>query len=194
MKTLKTQLLAMATLLLAYGGAVAADDTEISIRKSDAEKQTMIRVTNLSEGTAVLRLKDAQGRVLHREAIKGQHAYMKKYNMSSLPSGEYTIEVRSDEGITQETFTLSSGVASPVYFKPAIQVDTDMVKVMFKNSIASPVSLKLHDRYGRVLYQEVVSSQDEYSKGLNLSKLASGQYSLSITGDDYVYSKSIALK
>ena len=193
MKMLKTQLLAIAALLLVYSSAVAADDTDISIRKSADEKQPLVRVCNLSEGTAVLRLKDAQGHVLHREAIKG-HAYMKKYNMASLPGGEYTIEVRSDEGVSQETFTLSSGVARSVYFKPAIQVDAEMVKVMFKNSVASPVSLKLHDRYGNVLYQETIASQNEFAKGLNLSKLGAGQYSLSITGNDYVYSKSIALK
>ena len=193
MKKLKTQMLAVAALLLMYTSAVAADDTAIRIKKSEDQKQTLVRVYNLSEGTAVLRLKDERGRTLHRENITG-YTYMKKYNMASLPSGEYTIEVTSDEGISQETFTLNSGVASPVYFKPAVQVQDEIVSIMFKNSVASPVSLKLHDRFGRVLYQEVVGTQKEFSKGLNLSKLNAGEYSLSITGDDYVYSKSIALK
>lgn len=193
MKKLKTQMLAVAALLLMYTSAVAADDTAIRIKKSEDQKQTLVRVYNLSEGTAVLRLKDERGRTLHRENITG-YTYMKKYNMASLPSGEYTIEVTSDEGISQETFTLNSGVASPVYFKPAVQVQDEIVSIMFKNSVASPVSLKLHDRFGRVLYQEVVGTQKEFAKGLNLSKLNAGEYSLSITGDDYVYSKSIALK
>ncbi len=81
-----------------------------------------------------------------------------------------------------------------MYFKPAVQIDEAMVKVMFKNSIASPVSLKLYDRFGEVLYQETVACQEQYAKGLNLSKLDAGQYSLSLTGANYVYSKSIALK
>ena len=191
MNTVRNQLLAVVALLLISGSAFAVDDTEISIRKSD--DRALVRVSNLSGGTAILRLKDAQGHVLHREAIK-KHAYMKKYNLANLPGGEYTIEVRSDEGVSQETFTMSRGVARSVYFKPAVQVGTDVVKVMFKNSIASPVSLKLHDRFGRVLYQETVASQDEFAKGLNLAKLSAGQYSLSITGADYVYAKSIALK
>lgn len=191
---IKKQFIVAAALLLAYGSAVAGDaDTKISVRQSEGEKQTLVRVCHLSEGTAILRLKDAQGHVLHREAIKG-HAYMKKYDLASLPSGEYTVEVRSSEGVSQETFTLSSGTPTAVHFKPAIQVDADVVKVMFKNSIASPVSLKLHDRFGEVLYQETVASQEQFAKGLNLAQLTAGQYSLSITGDNYVYSKSIALK
>ena len=193
MNILKNQLLAVATLLLLGSSALAADDTDISIRKSADGQQTLVRVCNLSEGTAVLRLKDAQGHVLHREAIKN-HAYMKKYNLANLPSGDYTIEVRSHAGLSQETFTLSRGEAHAMYFKPAIRMDNATMSVQFRNSVASPVSLKLHDRYGKVLYQETVAPQAEFAKGLNLSKLKAGQYSLSITGDDYVYSKSIALK
>lgn len=194
MKKLTNQILVAFALLLASGSVIAGDaDPSISIRKSQGEKQTLVRVANLTTGSAVLRLKDAQGRVLHREAIKG-NAYMKKYNLASLPEGEYTFEVRSAEGVSQETFTLSAGTAQAVYFKPAVQIDEEMVKVMFKNSITSPVSLKLYDRYGKVLYQETVACQEQYAKGLNLSKLGAGQYSLSLTGANYVYSKSIALK
>ncbi len=194
MKKLTNQILVAMALLLASGSVIAGDaDPSISIRKSQGEKQTLVRVANLTTGSAVLRLKDAQGRVLHREAIKGD-AYMKKYNLASLPAGEYTFEVRSTEGTSQETFTLSAGMAQAIYFKPAVQIDEETVKIMFKNSITSPVSLKLYDRYGEVLYQETVAAQEQYAKGLNLSKLGAGQYSLSLTGANYVYSKSIALK
>ncbi len=194
MKKVTNQILLAIALLLTGTTAIAGDsDPDISIRKSQGEKQTLVRVANLTTGSAVLRLKDAQGRVLHREAIKG-NAYMKKYNLASLPEGEYIIEVRSSEGVSQEAFTLSAGATQAVYFKPAVQIDQETVKVMFKNSIASPVSLKLYDRYGEVLYQETVACQENYAKGLNLSKLGSGRYSLSLTGDNYVYSKSIALK
>lgn len=194
MKKVTNQILVAVALLLASNGVIAGDaDPNISIREAQGEKQTLVRVANLSTGTAVLRLKDAKGRVLHREAIKGS-TYMKKYNLASLPEGEYTVEVRSAEGVSQETFTLNKGTAQAIYFKPAVQLDDETVKVMFKNSIVSPVSLKLYDRYGRVLYQETVACQEQYAKGLNLSRLAAGQYSLSLTGSNYVYSKSIALK
>ncbi len=194
MKKLTNQVLVAIALLLMSGSVIAGDaDPAISIRKSQGEKQTLVRVANLTAGSAVLRLKDAQGRVLHRESIKGS-TYMKKYNLASLPEGEYTVEVRSAEGVSQETFILNEGTTQSVYFKPAVQIDEETVKVMFKNSIASPVSLKLYDRFGDVLYQETVACQEQYAKGLDLSKLAAGQYSLSLTGDNYVYSKSIALK
>ena len=194
MKTFKSSLVVITALLFISGRAMADDtDTSISVRHTQKEKQTLVRVCNFSPGKAILRLKDEAGRVLHREAING-HSYMKKYDMASLPSGEYTVEVRSEEGVSREVFTIGAGTPTAVYFKPAVQVEEDLVKVMFKNSIASPVSLTLHDRFGEVLYQTTVASQEQFSKGLSLARLTGEQYSLSITGDNYVYSKSIALK
>ncbi len=107
MKKLTSQMLVAIALLFAGGAAIAGGaDPAISVRESQGDKQTLVRVANLTAGSAVLRLKDEQGHVLHRELIKG-NTYMKRYNLANLPEGEYTIEVRSDEGVSQETFTLA---------------------------------------------------------------------------------------
>ena len=198
MKMIKKTLMVAATALLTYGNTIAGDtdtsaDTKISVRQTNQSDFTLVRVSNLSGTAAVLRLRDASGRVLYREVIKEQ-GYMKKYNMANLPIGEYTLEVRSSGGISQETFSVKAGVPVVTSFKPAVEIDADVLKVMFKNSIPSAVSLKLRDGSGRVLYQEMVASQGQFAKGLNLSKLHAGEYSLSITGNDYNYAKSIALK
>lgn len=188
----------MAACLLVVGSVLAADDsdTKISVRSfQNGSKKALIRVVNsTSVEQALLRIKDQQGRVLHREVLKGEDAYMKKYDFSSLPSGEYVVEVRTENGITEEAFSLSESKAQVVYFKPAIKVETEKVSVVFQNRIDSPVSLKLFDERGQVLYEERVASQEKFAKGLDLSRLNSGQYSLAILGDNYVYTRSISLK
>ncbi len=198
MKTVKNTVMAMAAFLLLVGNVLAADDsdTKISVRSLQSEsKKALIRVVNAqSVEQAVLRIKDQQGRVLHREVLKGEDAYMKKYDFSSLPTGEYVVEVRTSAGVTEETFSLNEGQTQAVYFKPAIKVEPQKVSVVFQNRINSPVSLKLFDERGRVLYEEQVASQEKFAKGLDLSKLNGGQYSLSILGDNYVYTRSIDVK
>jgi len=195
MKTVRNTVMTMAAFLLVVGTVLAADDsdTKISVRSLQSEsKKALIRVVNTeSVEQAVLRIKDQQGRILHREVLKGEDAYMKKYDFSSLPTGEYVVEVRTENGITEEAFSLSEGQTQAVYFKPAVKVEPQKVSVVFQNRIDSPVSLKLFDERGRVLYEEQVASQEKFAKGLNLSKLNSGQYSLSILGDNYVYTRSI---
>ncbi|MEM9675294.1 MAG: hypothetical protein AAF992_22070 [Bacteroidota bacterium] len=198
MKTVKNTVMAMAAFLLLVGNVLAADDsdTKISVRSLQSEsKKALIRVVNAqSVEQAVLRIKDQQGRVLHREVLKGEDAYMKKYDFSSLPTGEYVVEVRTNAGVTEETFSLNEGQTQAVYFKPAIKVEPQKVSVVFQNRINSPVSLKLFDERGRVLYEEQVASQEKFAKGLDLSRLNGGQYSLSILGDNYVYTRSIDVK
>ncbi len=199
MNTLKMKALLFLSVIMTSTGVVLAaegSDATVSIRQIKSEqKKAIIRVTNLAEGsTAILKIKDTQGHVLHREAIQQSDAYMKKYDFSSLPSGEYLVELSTKGGTITESFDLTSGKAESQYFKPAVQVEPGMIKVAFVNRIASPVSLKLYDRRGDVLYQETVSSQETFSKGLNVSKLMPGQYSLAIQGNNYVYSKSIDVK
>ncbi|WKN32977.1 hypothetical protein PZB74_06420 [Porifericola rhodea] len=194
---MKNLMLAMAALFVVSTTTFAADDAEtlISVRQDkSADKKAFIRVTNISEeAPAVLKIKDMEGNTLHREVIADQ-AYMKKYDFSNLPSGEYEVEVRTKAGISKEVFQISAGQSNAVYFKPAIQVEPELVKVAFMNRVNSPVSLKLYDRDGKVLYEESVNSQETYSKGLNVAKLLPGQYSLAIVGDNYVYSRSFDLK
>ncbi|MEM9829408.1 MAG: hypothetical protein AAF944_02155 [Bacteroidota bacterium] len=188
----------MATFLLVIGSVIAAsdNDTKISVRSLENEsKKALIRVAGANSiDQATLRIKDHVGRVLYREVLNGEDAYMKKYDFSRLPDGEYVVEVRTKNGITEEAFSLNEGASEAVYFKPAIKVEPQKVSVIFQNQISSSVSLKLFDERGRVLYEEVVPSQEKFAKGLNLSKLSRGQYSLAILGDNYVYTKSIDLK
>ena len=196
MKSMKITLLAVVTLLMGYGSVVAGDgDPKINVRQNQEERKAVIRVMTLSEdNTAVLKIKDQDGRVMHRELLRGNTVYAKRYDLSGLPDGAYVVEVTSNQGVSQEALNLKAGSSEVAYFKPAVQVESEMIKVMFKNSIASSVALKLYDEQGRVLFQENVSSQGQFAKGLDVSRLASGQYSLSIVGNNYTYSKSIALK
>lgn len=192
---MKTLILTMAALFTVNTAVLAAEDVEASISVRQAgEKQALIRVANLSEtGVAVLKIKNEQGITLHREVITDQ-THMKKYNFASLPTGTYEVEVRTKNGVSTEVFDITAGQKTPVYFKPAIQVEPDMVKVAFMNKVDSPVSLKLYAENGEVLYQESVAPEEVYAKGLNVSKLQPGKYSVSLVGESYVYSRSIDVK
>lgn len=188
-------MLALAALFTVNTTVLAADDINASISvKQAGEKQALIRVANLSDAhVAVLKIKNSSGLTLHREVITNQ-THMKRYNFSSLPTGTYEVEVKTENGVSSEVFQITEGEKSSVYFKPAIQVEPDMVKVAFMNKVNSPVSLKLYAENGEVLYEESVASQEVYAKGLNVSKLQPGKYSVSLMGDNYVYSRSIDIK
>ncbi len=183
-----------AGVVLAYPSENA--DTYLSVHQiKNEKKKAVIRITDLPKDQhAYLRIKNQKGRVIHWEKIKRQQAFAKRYDFASLPGGEYTVELRTKEGILSETFELESGRTQPLYFKPAIQLEPDLIKIAFVNRKDTPVSVKLYDPGNRVIFEQKVPSQEQFSKGLNVSRLSPGLYSLAILGNDYVYSKSIQVK
>lgn len=194
MKRVKTLLLTVVAFFAVNTALHAADDDAFISVKQSGEKQALIRVANLTDASvAILKIKSSSGQTLYREVITDQ-THMKRYNFSNLPTGTYEVEVKTENGVSKEVFQITEGEKSSVYFKPAIQVEPDMVKVAFMNKINSPVSLKLYAENGEVLYEESVASQEVYAKGLNVSKLQPGKYSVSLVGDNYVYSRSIDVK
>ena len=195
MKKTKTLILTMAAYFAICVFALAADDVSTSITvKQTGEKQALIRIANLSEvSNAVLKIKDEDGHTLYREVIS-EHAHMQRYDFSGMPDGTYEVQVKTAEGTSTEVFEISAGKNSPVYFKPAIQVEQQVVKVAFMNKIDTPLTLKLYAEDGKVLYEENVASQAVYAKGLNLSQLEAGQYSVSLVGDNYTYSRSVDIR
>lgn len=201
MKNLKRVALLVLAIVMTNASIVSANDAvdsdaTVSVKKIKSEqKKALIRITNLpSDGSAVLRIKDKRGYVLHRAVINQRAAYAAKYDFSQLPEGEYLVEVKTSEGIITESFALESGKTNSLYFKPAVQIEPGLIKVAFINRIDAPVSFKLFNERGEVLYEEKVSSQEKFAKALNVSKLKAGQYSLAVQGHNYVYSKSIQVK
>lgn len=201
MKNLKKVTLLILAVFMTHAGVVLANDVgdsdaEVSIRQIESEyKNAIIRITNLaSDEPAVLRIKDKQGNILHREVVDQHEVYAKKYDFSNLSSGEYLVELKTNSGVISESFELEAGKTHPMYFKPAVEVEPGLIKVAFINRTDVPVSLKLYSDGGTVLYEETVASEEEFAKGLDVSRLDAGQYSLAILGDDYVYSKSLDVK
>ncbi len=200
MKTLRRTALLLLMVGLSTFSPLLANDADrtgaqICVRQLKAQdKKAFIRISNLPEKkSAILRIKDSQGYTLHREVVNQGLVYAKRFDFSGLPDGEYIVELRTDNGIITESFVLEARQTTSLYFKPAIQQVDDLLKVTFLNSIDSPVSLKLYDEKGEVLYEETVYAQESFAKGIDMSKLKAGQYSLTLLGLEYVYAKSIQI-
>lgn len=161
---------------------------------SGNQKKAYIKVDNLVEGKkSFLKIKDEKGRLLHAETIHKGSSFARTYDFSHVASGEYTVEVRTKEGISAQKFTIQEE-EKRVYFKPVIRTESDMIRVVFKNPMEAPLSLKLYNRYGQVIYKTEVDSQEVFATGLDISQLRGKQYRLSLKNNDYSYSKSISTK
>ena len=198
MKMLKLTAAALALLWAVNVQAADDDKTQLSVMALQGEKKAVVRVVNLSgEPASVLRIKDQQGRVLYKESIGNGQVYAKRYDFSTLPSGVYAIEVSQGKEVSKKTFQLQSGELSlknqlaATAVRSVVDVEPDLVKVLVQNQKDSSLKLRLYDMYGKVLHEESIAPHETIAKGLNLSKVGAGRYSLAVTGDDYQYIRQI---
>lgn len=198
MKTFTLALL-FAVSLFHGGNAFANDndgkDIEVAIAQSmSGEKKAVIRIDKLiKEQKSLLKIKDEQGRILHSEVIHQAPTFIRSYDFSTVKGKTYTVEVVNKEGKTTKTFEIGTATEQ-VYFKPVIRTEAGVIKVVFKNPLENPVSIKLYDRYNHVIYESKVDSQEIYAQGLDVSYLERGNFDLSFTSNGYAYTKSVSTR
>ena len=170
-------------------------DTKLIIAQSvSGERKATIRVDNLvGEQKTQLKIKDERGRILHSEVIHEAPTFVRSYDFSKVEGKTYTVEVISKAGKTKKTFEINPGT-DVVYFKPVIRTEAGVIKVVFKNPLENPVSVKLYDRYNHIIYESEVDAQEIYAQGLDVSHLDRGKYDLSFTSNGYAYTKSISTR
>jgi hypothetical protein len=198
MKMLKITAAALAMLWAVNVNAADDDKTQLSVRALQGEKKAVVRVVNLSgEQASVLSIKDQAGRILYKESIKSGNVYAKKYDFSSLPAGVYAVEIAQGQEVTKKTFNLESQTLSfktdpsVIEVRSVVDVEPNLVKVLVQNQKSTDVQLRLYDGYGKVLHEERVAPNQTIAKGLNLSKVGAGRYSIAVTGENYQYTKNI---
>jgi hypothetical protein len=198
MKMLKITAAALAMLWAVNVNAADDDKTQLSVRALQGEKKAVVRVVNLSgEQASVLSIKDQAGRILYKENIKSGNVYAKRYDFSSLPAGVYAVEISQGEEVTKKTFNLESEALSfktdlsVIEVRSVVDVEPNLVKVLVQNQKSTDVKLRLYDAYGKVLHEESVAPNQTIAKGLNLSKVGAGRYSIAVTGENYQYTKNI---
>ena len=198
MKMLKLTAAALAMLWAVNVNAADDDKTRLSVRALQGEKKAVVRVVNLSgEQASVLRIKDQAGHTLYKVNIKDGSVYAKRYDFSTLPAGVYAVEVTQGKEVTTQSFNLGSQAlsfkndAAVTEVRSVVDVEPDLVKVLVQNQKTTSLKLRLYDVHGKVLHEESIAPNETIAKGLNLSKVGAGRYSLAVTGENYQYTKNI---
>ncbi len=197
---LKVTAAALAMLWSVNTQAMAADDdkAQLSVKAMQGQKKAVVRVVNLSgKQASVLKIKDQNGHTLYKTNIKSGDVYAKRYDFSDLPAGVYAIEVTQGKEVTQQSFNLESkelsfkNDAALTQVRSVVDIEPNLVKVLVQNEKETALQLRLYDMYGKVLHEESIAPKATIAKGLNLSKVGAGRYSLAVTGDGYQYTRNI---
>lgn len=197
MKSLIKKSLVIAMLFTAMVTAASNEDSGVKFTLVDS-KLIDLKLQN-SDGDILISVKDIDGHVLYSENYEGLN-FSKKYDLATLPNGDYFFEIEGSTKIKLMPFKVSSKKVSfnneieTVYYKPTVRQAKNLVyvsKVTFNEEASLAISL--YDEKLNELYSEDLSGTLSLGKILDISKLAKGNYKLVLKSGNKVFTEEIKI-
>ena len=174
------------TALLLVAGVVVANGQAVSVKPLKSDK-VLVKVKNLSEKKSMLTLRDDQGRNIHAEHLDAGAYYFKKFNLSKLEAGAYSMEYEDVKQITIYSIEVDeSGIVSMLpaleLTKPEVDVRHDVVVVTQGAFSRNGYDLRVVDsESNELVFSDEVEgpgSNNSRSKRYDLSSVKRGTYDL----------------
>ncbi len=171
------KLLVAACILFSSVSAFANDNEDNSVvAKFKVTTNKTTKMANLTfipstEEKVTVKIMDAQGNIIFREQILNKEGFIRPYNLSQLNGAEYSIEVT--EGKTVYTEKISIGtekldIVSKNLSTKASRINANTVELkVFQNAI-NPVTIKVQDQIGNVIYKATVNEMISFVQKYNL--------------------------
>ena len=145
---------------------------------------TILKYTHVKEGNKIT-IKDIYGVVLYDEAIQTDGKYIKGFDLTTLPKGNYTFELDKGLEIQVKPFTVKAGKVEflngegHTIYKPVIRKKNGLVFVS-QLTFDEEVEIKILNNTNNILYAELVDTNIELRKIFDFSELPFNDYTVII--------------
>lgn len=149
----------------------------------DDGSNTTITLSNLKQGNEIF-VKDADGSTLYSETIKVSGDYIKNFDLTKLPNGNYYFEINKGLEIKMIHFTVEEAVAvfekenETVIFKPFVTSDENLVSVSKLSLNEQPLEINIYfdDNGFNLIHSETIDNTQNISRIYSLNKAKKGDY------------------
>jgi hypothetical protein len=184
-------------LLVAY----TSHADSVNVVSTTATGSRSFRLTLEDEATNVnIKLVDQYGAILYNEYVSGPVSYDRIYNVSSLPTGKYqleleypnrhqelSVEIKSDQVLLDQSEMVE-------YFKPMVRQKGDKVSVNLLNTKRGPLRILVYDREtNELLSQQSLKGDLLTGKQFDFSEAGPGAYLISMTCNGRIYSHTVTI-
>ena len=188
----------LAFLFLSFFGAVTgSNDTNIDPVNTRIDDQSItVDLSDLTSDVAVT-IEDAFGYNLLFEKLNPSDQKFRKYNLSQLPDGVYSLTLNTyNSFITKKIsikYSKTSLLEETISYKPTQRFeDNKWIVNLFAQG--EDVSVKIFDDNTDIVYEETSRDQQVFSKAYNLENLSVGNYSIQLYVDGRSYFNDVEVK
>ncbi|WP_372774095.1 hypothetical protein [Mangrovibacterium sp.] len=147
-------------------------------------KNAVLQITDMPETSLEITIKNKTGEVIYYSETESDSAgYRNVFDFSEYKPGVYDLIVSNGKLVTEREFTVAGNVVNlgnmQMNNKPFFAFnDTDhIVRVTYLNYPGEKVKLKVYEG-NELIYNKALDNSFSVNQGLNLSKLAAGQYQI----------------
>lgn len=146
--------------------------------------------SNLNTYVVIL---NQEGKTIHSDKVSKESFLERKYDLSNLDNGVYTVITESDLKSVEKTIRVESNGLSVLKeesrYHPSFSIDGDYLMVNYLNVNNDDVSIVLEDATSRYFRENGVSDM-VYGKKLDIKRLKMGKYTVALKsgGNTYNYS------
>jgi len=163
-----------------------------SLRNIKDEKTTMLTLVDVKKGNQLF-IKDVFGLVLYKEAIKDSGEFVKGFDLTSLPDGEYYFELDRDLEIRIIPFHVKmksvefNKEMETIVHKPYITIKDNHVLVSKLSLDKQPLEVKIYYDYNTgsydLIHSETVENMMNIQRVYRLLKNEKGNYKVVINSE-----------
>lgn len=152
-----------------------------------------------SDGNLNISIVDSYGEILYSEQFQGS-VFSKKYDIKTLPSGNYYFKIEGHTKINVMPFTVTkegvdfNNAVESTYYKPTVRQDGDLVYISKVALNKEGLEIVLYDANLNTLYKEELMGEVNLGKTLNLKMLKAGNYKIVMKSDGKVFEQKIYKK
>lgn len=168
-----------------------------SVKLSSAEKAIVVNLGNVQKENVSIVIANAQGEVLVNETIKDRINFVKRYNMSQLENGEYTMTITKKTvrtvqpfEITQKTLVMTE-FEKKEKFLPVVSFDKNKLDVNVLLGNYSNITVTILDNEGRKVSEDKNYVVLDLHKRYDMSKLPNGAYVIEVMAGDETFYQTV---
>ena len=146
-----------------------------SLRNLNDEKTTMLTLQNVKQGNQLF-IKDVFGLVLYKEAIQNSGEFVKGFDLTSLPDGDYYFELDRDLEIKTIPFKISLNKVEfnkekeTTIYKPYIKIKDNYIYVSKLSLNKQPLEVNIYYDYNDYSSYELIHS-DSIENTMNIQRV-----------------------
>ena len=169
-----------------------------TVKISSAKKTVVVNLGSVEKETIYIVIADAQGNVLSDETVKNNPNFVKRYNMSQLANGTYTLTVTKKTVRTVQPFEIKDDVLSiseiekKEKFIPVVNFNNNKLDVNVLLGNYSNITVSILDIEGRRLTEDKNYVVLELHKRYDLSQLPIGAYMIEVMAGDETFFQTIS--